>query len=147
MINFSSTSTSNRTSRCRRGRRGCMIGVDVLINECPSGRVTCSTRSWQPLEVVYRLLRRSLEGCSWAVNVISTHQSSYPTPVIERSRTNPIEISSTGIRARFIGESLPILHCSNFSYSLEKQKIQQISFTHDPINPLSLCQHCLVRAC
>jgi hypothetical protein len=35
MINFSSTSTSNRTSSCRRGRRGCMIGVDVLINEIP----------------------------------------------------------------------------------------------------------------
>ena len=94
MINFSSTSTSNRTSRCRRGRRGCMIGVDVLINECPSGRVTCSTRSWQPLEVVYRLLRHSLEGCSRAMNVVSTHQSSYPTPPIERSGTNPSGISS-----------------------------------------------------
>ena len=31
MIKCSRTSMGNMTSRCRRGRRGCMIGVDVLI--------------------------------------------------------------------------------------------------------------------
>ena len=60
-----------------------------MQDECPSGWVTRSTRSRHPLEVVYRLLRRRLEGCSQAVNVVSTHQSSYPTPLIERSGTNP----------------------------------------------------------
>jgi hypothetical protein len=34
--------------------------------------------------VVYRMLRRSLEGCSRAVNVISIHESSYPPSLIER---------------------------------------------------------------
>ena len=56
--------------------------------------MTRSIRSRQPLEVVYRLLRRGLEGCSRAVNVVSTHQSSYPTPLIKRSETNPSGFTS-----------------------------------------------------
>ena len=75
------------------------------------------------LEVVYRLLRRSLEGCSRAVNVVSTHQSSYPTPLIERSGTNLSGIISVGIRARFIGERLPIFRCFNFPSPEKAKKI------------------------
>ncbi|XP_066311987.1 uncharacterized protein [Miscanthus floridulus] len=47
---------------------GCQQSDCLLLgeDECPSGRVTRSTRSRQPLEVVYRLLRHSLEGCSRA---------------------------------------------------------------------------------
>ena len=47
MIKCSSTSTGNRTSRCRRGWRGCMIGVDVLIrqtervNQCMETYLRC----------------------------------------------------------------------------------------------------------
>jgi hypothetical protein len=32
----------------------------------------------------------SLEGCSWAGNVVSIHQSSYPTSLIERSGTTQL---------------------------------------------------------
>ena len=48
------------------------------------------------------MLRHSLEGCSRAVNVVSTHQSSYPTPLIERSGTNPSGIISV-IGAAVVG--------------------------------------------
>ena len=83
--------------------------LDFLQNRCPNGWVSCTTSSRQPLEKVYRLLRRSILGLlkSGRQRLHHPPKSSYPDlPLTERLGTNCSGFYHVVIRTRFFGERL-----------------------------------------
>ena len=79
---------------------------------------------------------QSLEGCSRAVNVVSSNRVIPPLSSKDRAQTLAGSHQLV-IRARFIGERLSILCCFNFPVLQKSQKIV-VQFTCNPINFLSL---------
>jgi hypothetical protein len=105
MINCSSTSTGNRTSRCRRGRRGCMIGVDVLINNLGAASGVSKMIS----EPVVRLVQTVRLSCTDTYTISKGTETRFIGPMSPRSSIRCVqnEFRAYGTLA---ANRAPILH-------------------------------------